>query len=1109
MRRQFGLNRAVGLLLLWVSAGLGVRAQVNTADVVVTVTDSSGAAVPSAVVTITNAGTNVSRTINTGDAGAYTFRNLQVGVYNLRVQAPGFAPYDARDARLAAGDQLRLNAKLTVGAKAESIEVSATAAALQTESSTVSALITDKAVQDLPLNGRNFINLVQLSPGVAEGLPVSFSSGNRPDDRRQSSSYTANGQTDIVNNNLIDGMDNNERSIGTIGVRPSIEAIQEVRVQTNIYTAEVGRAAGAVVDLITKSGTNKFHGSVFEFLRNSALDARSFFAPTTEEEHQNQFGASLGGPIVKDKTFFFGDYEGFRQVRGLTGTTTVPTLFEQQNPGNFSDIGGPTIPKSQFDPVGLAYFKMYPKPTSPGTVNNYTASPIRTQDSDTFDTRIDHHVSQNKLLFARYSFNNVNTFTPPILPKTTISTRGGSLTLYPGDGVGGGQTTFPGQSRERQQNAAAAFQDVLRPNLLLDIKVGYLRSNIESDPLNYGTDVATQIGFPCNSTSCINVPGNIITSGLPTIYMAGTAYQSLGDPYALPLTIINNSYMLTGSMTWTKGAHNIKTGAGITARQLGAGQSIFPQGFYLMIGGFTQTGNLLGDLITGQMANVQRWNTLNDPFYSTKEPNAYVQDDWHIKRWLTLNIGLRYDVFTPFTERYGQFSNFDTATGLLISPSLPGAQKSGSTAGVKTDYRDLAPRFGFAATLGHGTVLRGGFGMTYWPGNYTAGALMKGAPYTYQFGCGLTSAVPCGSFATSSGYFPSLSAGLPPPVVDLTTATDPSKYAGTIVSSTDFNYRSSYLEQFSIQLQKELAGNIVSIGYIGNLGRHLTAQPNINQNGYGGGPLPYPALDGVTLLRRESAGISNYHAMQIMFQRRLSGGLAVNGNYTNSHSTGNTQVTDEGQGGATTTCVGYCLVDNPSGPGHPSIAKGWQQYDYGNSDLDIRHRVTAMVNYDLPFGENLKGVAGVLGKGWSVNLIGAWQTGFPQTVLNASAVSGIVGLSADRPDQVGSVSLSNPTLQEWFNTSAFVQQTKGTLGDERRNQVFGPPQRGVNVSVFKLFDIRESMRVQFRMEAFNLTNTANFAGPGANLGAANFGIISATTPGSTPREIQFALKLLF
>ena len=303
MRRQFGLNRAVGLLL-WVSAGFSVRAQVNTADVVVAVTDSAGAAVPSAVVTITNAGTNVSRTINTSEAGAYTFRNLQVGVYNLRVQAPGFAPYDARDARLAAGDRLRLDAKLTLGAKADSIEVSAAAPALQTDSSAIGALITDKAVQDLPLNGRNFINLVQLSPGVAEGLPDSLSSGNRPDDRRQSSSYTVNGQTDIVNNNLIDGMDNNERFIGTIGVRPSIDAIQEVRVQTNIYTAEVGRAAGAVVDLITKSGTNKFHGSIFEFLRNSAVDARDFFAPETEEVRQNQFRASLGGLLSRTRPSF-------------------------------------------------------------------------------------------------------------------------------------------------------------------------------------------------------------------------------------------------------------------------------------------------------------------------------------------------------------------------------------------------------------------------------------------------------------------------------------------------------------------------------------------------------------------------------------------------------------------------------------------------------------------------------------------------------------------------------------------------------------------------------------------------------------------------------------
>jgi hypothetical protein len=291
------------------------------------------------------------------------------------------------------------------------------------------------------------------------------------------------------------------------------------------------------------------------------------------------------------------------------------------------------------------------------------------------------------------------------------------------------------------------------------------------------------------------------------------------------------------------------------------------------------------------------------------------------------------------------------------------------------------------------------------------------------------------------------------------------------------------------------------VGYVGNLGRHLTANPNINVPGNPSLPLPFPSLVGTTINQRETGGVSEYNALQLQFQRRFSHGLAATVNYTHANATGNTPVIDEGQG-ATYNCVGFCSVDNPSSPRTPLIYHGWQQYDMGNTDEDVQNMFSAMINYDLPFGKSLKGTTAVLGKGWGINVIGSYNTGQPFTILNNGNVSGIPGVGSDRPDQVGSASLSNQGISEWFNITAFNAQTLGTLGNEKRNQFFGPPQRRLDTSLFKQFPLRERLTLQFRAEVFNLTNTANFAAPNTSLGNAGFGTISATAAGSTPRQIQ-------
>jgi Carboxypeptidase regulatory-like domain/TonB-dependent Receptor Plug Domain len=595
------------LLTLFISFASSVTAQTNTADIVGTVTDSSGAVVPKATVTVVNTGTGQKRSVQTSEAGEYIFSLLQVGAYSLTVENPGFKTFRVPNVTLAAGDRARIDAQLQPGEVSQEVNVTSETPALQTDSSTVGSLVDNTQVEDLPLNGRNLINLVQVQPGVTPGLAGSFGAGLKPDDHRQTSSYSANGQTDQANNNMIDGFDNNERMIGVIGVRPSPDAIDQVKILTGLYTAEVGRSSGGVVNLLTKSGTNKFHGSVYEYFRNDVLDANNYFATGPKAElRQNQFGASVGGPIVKDKTFFFGDYEGFRQVTGTTFVSTVPTAFEEQNCSssgcNFSDVinsygaPGPVIPAKLIDSIGLAYFDLYPTPNYGGasaTSNNYSYTPNQVQDSDLFDVRIDHHFTEKTTLFGRYSFNNVNTVLPAPLPSV--------------DGVspGGGTFQFNGHSFERQQQAGLTLTHLFTPNLVLELRAGYLRSIINMLQSNYGLQPAAAIGF-----KNINIAGVPATDGLPSFTMSNN-YASLGDSAFEPEGEYDNAFQYMDDVIYTRGNHNIKIGAGVIRRQAENTQSQFPRGAGFFLGAFT--GNVLGDLVTGQAAAIQRQIALVSP----------------------------------------------------------------------------------------------------------------------------------------------------------------------------------------------------------------------------------------------------------------------------------------------------------------------------------------------------------------------------------------------------------------------------------------------------------------------------------------------------------------
>jgi outer membrane receptor protein involved in Fe transport len=1110
--------------LLTISA-VSTWAQITTGDVIGTVTDSSGAVVPNAKVTITNTGTNIERSAPSGQNGDFAFNLLPPGKYTVRVESTGFKSFSVAAFDLAAGDRSRVDGHLEVGKATETVMVTGEVPQLQTDSSSLGTAITGRLVQDLPLNGRNYVQLTQLVPGVSAGPPNGLATGTRPDDRRLNSSFSVNGQDPIANNNMIDGMDNNERIIGTIGVRPSIDAIQEFKVQTNLYSAEIGRTSGGVVNIISKSGSNQFHGSLFEFLRNDRLDANGNFNFTggaqlpKQKFRQNQFGGSVGGPIIKDKTFFFGDYEALKIRQGIPITATVPTA--KQRIGDFSEpqdlplvltaanpiggfaaksvLPGNIMPDSLKDPLALKIASLYPLPTGSGVSKlNYASSPVRPQDATTFDTRVDHSFNQNWNLFGRYSFNDITTVQPTGFPDV-----GG---INPG-----GLFAFAGANKTRAQNMQLNLVHTLKPNLLLELRAGYLRTAIQSKTINDGKNTATSLGFPCNAISCVNL-GDEQTFGLPRILIQG--FQELGDAVFVPLLQFDNTFQYSGGLTWTRGAHNIKFGASLIRRQYSIVQSSTSRGTFTFNASASNAPAPLNygfaNFLAGAPVTVQRVASLYKPGYRGWESGYYVQDDWRLTRWLTLNMGVRYDIFTAKTEQHNRMANFDPVNSAI----LVAGQNSSATTNISTDHGDFAPRFGFAATLGHGTVLRGGIGLSFYPGDYASGVALKNPPFTSALTCGTSTTqnfanngCPAGIGTLAQGSpvplgptaFPTVSGG----ALDLT------KIPPSTISAVDLNLQASYNLQFNFIVEKQFGSNVLSVGYVGSRGHRLSmALGDINRALPSGtstpNPRPYAASAPriTTVAYFTSAGEAEYNALQISLNRRLAKGLSFTSGFTYAH--GQDDVTGLG-----TSTGGY---GNKIGPLSGAI-DNVRSYDWATSDFDVKYRWSLGANYELPFVKSRKGLMGQAFGGWQTNGSVIWQTGLPFTVTDQQSVSGITGIGGERPDQVSSnIRAANPTVGangQWLDPAAFALPTAFTLGNAVRNVGYGPRQSVINGSLFKTFDLTEKYHLQFRSELFNFVNHPIFGNPNTSFGNGNYGKILSTAGFYSPRQIQFALKLLF
>ena len=975
------------------------------------------------------------------------------------------SPYPRSRFRL--GDRSRVNVQLAIGATTETVTVDAQASELHTDSSVLSHTIDEKATQDLPLNGRNFVQLVQLAPGVNEGPPDSLTNGTKLDDRRQSASISVNGQSDVLNNEMIDGADNNERLIGTVAVRPSLEAIAEMNVQTNTYTAEVGRTGGGIVNIITKAGSNKFHGSAFEFFRNDILDAYTynFGAHLPKNElRQNQFGGSLGGPIRRDKTFFFGDYEGYRQIMGTSPQKlVVPTLYEEQHPGDFSDTGGPVLTPAQIDKAGLAYFSMFPAPNS--GADTFTNNYKNVQYSTDYDARIDQIFNSSNQFYARFAYNNVYTNSPGPFPDVTVA----NVTFNPsfiGNGLG--------SAKDLAYTGMLNYVHTFNPTLLLELKAAYTRVDNQSFPNAEGTNPNQAIGQPN-----INTPISDSSGLAPIVVVTGA---SLGGVLFQPLKDQDNTFQYLGAVTKTKGDHNIKVGASLIRRQLTSFQSSYPEGLWIFID--------YPGLLQGQYVNTQRSLQLVVPHLRVWETGVYVQDDWHASKVLTINAGLRYDHYTPYTEVHDNISTFNPADAAL---QVAGQNHISDTAGIATDYHGLAPRLGFALTLAQNLVVRGGYGIGYFPSNTTSNANLKNPPF-------VATVTSCGFFSCGPGYT-TFADGFPVP-----TPTNISNPGSSIPDAVSPTFRTSYIQQFNLTVQKEVAGNVLTASYVGLLGRQLPQLlPDRNApppNTCGGNAACYnplrpfyaaqPNLGVVGYF--QTGGSSSYHSLQTSLERRLSRGLTMNVNYTLAHSLDNsTGLSEEGAGG------------------YGSVPSQVDTLEYGNSALDLRHRVAGTIDYVLPFAHNATGLKAVASKGWQLNVIGVWNTGTPFTVTNSTDVGNTLpGVNnGDRPNRVGDPHVAKPTVAKFFNAAAFAAQPAGTIGDESRNSLYGPHYRHLDVSAFKTFALGDRFNLEFRAESFNLTNTANFAVPNSSLGGSNFAQITSLSTAYAPREFQLALKLTF
>ena len=1062
-------------LLLCLVLGTGLLfGQFEYGDILGTVRDTSQGVVVGAKVTLRNLDTNVAREENTNDQGAYSFPGLRAGHYSIQTEKQGFQASITENLELRTGDRVRNDVVLATGNVTQAITVDATAPLLETDTSERGEVVQGGQIEELPLNKRDYTQLVLLVPGTTYNP-----------DQRLGGAISVNGNRTLQNDYLLDGIDNNSHATSYRGDRvdvilPSVDAVQEFRVQSNGYSAEYGHSAGAVVNVTIKNGTNQFHGTVWEFFRNDAMDAHGW-TPTLggikPEVRFNQYGANIGGPLVKDKTFFFVNYEGDREHNGGVFQATVPTLALAQgifsnppaglgstlkvlpvDPTTGVSFPGGVIPMNRWSPVAariLAY-PQFPAPnalplvTTPGAYTNTVVNTVR---SDKFDIRVDHNLTTTSRLFGRYSFLDSTTFRPA---------------PFKGYAEGSNNDQF-GNTLTRGQSAVAGDTTILTPTTTLDLRLGYTRLGANVFPPNFGSpSTTTLLGIP-------NMPqGPTINAGWPKFSISGLS--AFGSTTSQPQYQIPNTYLASGVISMQRGAHTIRLGSDATYIQTAILDVSALRGTFNFSN--TWTGNPFGDFLLGLPSSY----TQTSPTVAYNRNwiyNFFIQDDYHVRSNLTLNLGLRYEYGTPIYEKYNHLSNYEIATGTLVLAS------SSDRSLVNPDLLNFAPRIGLAWTAMPKLVVRSAYGMFY-QHTFRQGRenlLAENPPFLHD----LTR-----SQGPGAAPFVTLDGG--PPANFFATAL-PTDQA---VRGNEPNLKAGNVQQWNLTLQYALAKDwVFEVGYVGNKGTHLSRFWNANQPSVAGtsGTLaarrPNVGFGDVEYM--DSGGNSIYNALQTRLEKRFSNGLTLLHSFTYSRGLDS---------------VG--AWNDVNGSLYPQNA-----YDFANeralAENIVKFNSVLSWVYELPVGHGRKMMASappvveaLLG-GWQVDGIWTWRTGLPLTILSPACSACQMGGDREiRANVVPGISpgVSNPSAAEWFNPAAFALQTTpyGTVG---RDTIWGPGLRNWDLGIAKKFFVTEQRYFQFRGEMFNTFNNVNYEPPTNTAGSAGFGTITSARPG---RNVQLALK---
>ncbi len=1043
-------------------------AQENTATITGQVQDSSGAGIQGAVIKARNTQTGLERSVTTNENAIYTLPLLPIGTYDVASEKQGFQRLVKTGVTLQVDEHARVDFSLQVGATTSTVEVTADVPLTQTDSSSVGAVIDNRKVVELPLNGRQFYNLALLVPGVApsaQGSLLSFRGG-----------FNVAGASELNNNFTLNGLDNNNQLLSAPAFRPSIDAIQEFKILTGVFPAEYGRNSGSQVIVTTKAGTNSVHGTAFEFLRNQKLDAVNYFTPANLKPafRQNQFGGTLGGPILRNKTFFFASYEGTRLTQQITALANVPTPAMVN--GDFSGISraivdpvtktqfqGNVIPQSRISPAGQFLAKLYPVPTVPTVAgalptNNYTFSQPQVDSLNLGSLRIDHSFSEKDTLNASYNDFEDDTLTQANVVCGSRVVPGFDCTVLLLARLGGLTETH-----------------IFSPSLINEAKLSY--SQFQNPRSTNDQNI--------NFLQMFNITGTrndgAARTGVPAVTVNG--FAALGEPTNFPQTRKDHTYQLADNLTWNSGAHTFKFGGDFRRFQsngtiVGNGRGSFT---FNAQSSAPTSGYSFADLLLGLPTSTSR-SPLSPRIYDrTGYYGGYIQDDWKATPRLTFNVGLRYEYNVPTFEKYNTLSNFNPSTGKI---DIAGQNGVPAQLWDQNPY-DIEPRFGFSwqPFSSSRTVVRGGYGIFYNSpalNNVNSGPQQNNAPFVSAQTFNSSLAAPI----TLDNPFPAAAAG-----------------AGSLTLSV-FNRHQpdAKIQQWNFNVQQEITRTLVlEVGYQGSKGTHLPLLYNINQPPPGPGAVarkqalrPYPQFGNISFL--DAVGNSSFNGLLTRLQQRYSNGLSFLLSYTYGKSIDDTPGTP------------YNVTPSRSTAEDPTNFRR----ERGLSGFDLRHRFVFSPVYELPFGKGKKFLnnnryAGWLVGGWEASGILTLQSGRPFTALVGTDNANVLG-TVDRPNIVGNGNAGPKTVQQWINVSAFQLAPFGTFGNAGRNNLIGPGWKSLDVVLSRNFQIVERLSIQFRAESFNVVNHPNFDLPSQTFGVPGFGSI---TSAEAPRQIQFGVKVRF